>query len=98
MASQALSFPTARNFTLKVKNKELILAFFSMKICPKEKMMHVSLGLKRKKRKHQTPIWILPPAEIRKKVPKSNNWSLARLWAKAAVGVSAQHPVRLLNC
>lgn len=52
VVSQALSFPTATNFTFKVKTEELILAFFSMKICPREKMLHVSLELKMKKGKH----------------------------------------------
>lgn len=91
MVSQVLSFPTATNFTLKVKTKESILAFFSMKIHPREKMLHVSLGLKMKG-KHQALIWILSPVEIRKKVPKSSNWSLTHLWAKSSSGSQLSTP------
>lgn len=46
MDSQALSFPTSINFTLKVKYKDLLLAFFSAKVYPRKKMTQVSLGLK----------------------------------------------------
>lgn len=54
MVSQALSFPTATNVTLKVKTKESIPGFLSVQIHPREKMMHASLGLKRENVKHSS--------------------------------------------
>lgn len=67
-----------------------------MKIRPWEKTMQVirkddaGLGLKMKG-KHQAPIWMVSSAEVRK-VPKSNNWSLACLWAKSSSGSLSSAP------
>lgn len=93
MDSQALSFPTSINFTFKVKYKELLLAFFSAKVYPRKQMTQVSLGLKMT----QYPSGYYPLLRLGRRSPNPTTGlqHVCGHSTKAAVGVWAQHPVRL---